>query len=108
MKKILELGKKGVRELFLLPTHLYRVLISPFLPPSCIYTPTCSHYMVESVRKHGIFKGATLGVFRISRCHHVLFYGGVDPVPPLFSKKELLYPYKIFFRRRGKKDSSSS
>ncbi len=59
--------------------------------------------MVESVRKHGIFKGGALGIFRISRCHHIFFYGGVDPVPLVFTKKELTTPYKIFFRRRHKK-----
>ncbi len=60
--------------------------------------------MVESVRRHGIFKGFLLGLFRISRCHHIFFLGGADPVPETFSKEELISPYKIFYRRRKKKD----
>ncbi len=63
--------------------------------------------MVKAVRTHGIFKGFTLGFFRILRCHHTLFYGGYDPVPENWSKKTLFHPYTIFFKRwRRKKDES--
>lgn len=91
---------KLFREICLLPTHFYRLIISPHLPPSCIYTPTCSSYMVEAVRRHGVIKGTTLGLARIVRCHHTWFLGGPDPVPDEFSCKEIKTPYTIFRRHR--------
>ncbi len=59
----------------------YQWFISPLLPKNCRYEPTCSHYMVEALQFHGIFKGFYLGVKRILRCHP---WGGegYDPVPP--------------------------
>ncbi len=72
--------KTLIRKAFLLPVYFYRYCISPFTPPSCRYTPTCSRYMVEAVMKYGIFKGGWLGVKRILRCNP---WGGsgYDPVP---------------------------
>lgn len=93
-----------IREIFLLPTHLYRLVISPWLPPSCIYTPSCSTYMVEAVRRHGILRGTVLGLARIGRCHHMFFLGGPDPVPDHFSCTEVRTPYVMFRRRRGRRD----
>ncbi len=71
--------KKLLRNIFLLPVYFYRACISPLLPPSCRYTPTCSQYMVEAVTKYGIFKGGWLGIKRLLRCHP---WGGsgYDPV----------------------------
>lgn len=73
-------GKTILRKVFLLPVYFYRTCISPFTPPSCRFTPTCSQYMVEAVLKYGIFKGTWLGIKRILRCHP---WGGsgYDPVP---------------------------
>lgn len=70
----------GLSWLLLLPIFFYRNCISPFTPPSCRYTPTCSQYAVEAIRKHGPFKGLWLAVKRILRCHP---WGGsgYDPVP---------------------------
>ncbi len=50
------------------------------LPPSCRYTPTCSEYAIEAIKKHGPFKGLWLATKRILRCHP---WGGhgYDPVP---------------------------
>jgi putative membrane protein insertion efficiency factor len=58
----------------------YQVAISPYLPNSCRYTPTCSHYMIQAVQKHGALKGGWLGLKRIASCHP---WGGhgYDPVP---------------------------
>jgi putative membrane protein insertion efficiency factor len=59
---------------------IYQLLISPLFPPSCRFTPTCSHYTVEALQKYGILKGSWLGFRRIIRCHP---WGGsgYDPVP---------------------------
>jgi putative membrane protein insertion efficiency factor len=61
--------------------RIYQMGISPLLPNSCRYTPTCSSYMIEALRIHGPLKGLWLGSKRISRCHP---WGGegYDPVPP--------------------------
>lgn len=60
--------------------RLYQLIISPFLPNACRYTPTCSQYGIEAFRKYGFFKGFALTARRISRCHP---WGGsgYDPVP---------------------------
>lgn len=58
----------------------YKIFISPLLPPSCRYTPTCSEYGLQAIKKYGPFKGGWLALKRISRCHP---WGGhgYDPVP---------------------------
>ncbi|KIA83089.1 hypothetical protein OA84_05925 [Kaistella solincola] len=65
--------------------RVYQMVISPLLPNSCRYTPTCSSYMIEALRIHGPFKGLWLGSKRIGRCHP---WGGegYDPVPPKSKK----------------------
>jgi putative membrane protein insertion efficiency factor len=60
--------------------RIYQWVISPLLGPKCRYQPTCSHYAVEALKKHGPFKGLWLAVRRISRCHP-LGGSGWDPVP---------------------------
>jgi putative membrane protein insertion efficiency factor len=57
----------------------YRLFISPLLPPSCRFTPTCSEYAMEAIQKYGAFRGVYLGVRRILRCHP-FHAGGYDPV----------------------------
>ena len=66
--------------LLLIPIYFYRICISPLTPPSCRFTPTCSAYAVEAIKKHGPVKGFYLTVRRILRCHP---WGGsgYDPVP---------------------------
>jgi len=58
---------------------IYQLIISPLLPPSCRFTPTCSHYSLEALKKYGIFKGGWLSFRRIIKCHP---WGGsgYDPV----------------------------
>ena len=65
---------------FLLLIKIYQSLISPILGPSCRFTPTCSQYGKEALKKHGLFKGLYLTLNRLSSCHP---WGksGHDPVP---------------------------
>lgn len=58
----------------------YQVVLSPLLPPSCRYHPTCSNYAIEALEKHGALRGGWLAVKRIARCHPFR-PGGFDPVP---------------------------
>lgn len=60
--------------------ELYRRFVSPFLPPSCRFTPSCSLYTLEAIQNHGPIKGIALGVWRILRCNPFC-KGGHDPVP---------------------------
>lgn len=60
--------------------RFYQIAISPAFPPSCRFTPTCSAYALEALKKHGLFKGSYLAVKRILRCHP-WNDGGYDPVP---------------------------
>jgi len=63
-----------------LPIVFYQTCISPFTPPSCRFTPTCSEYAKQALRKHGPLKGLWLAVWRLLRCNP---WGGsgYDPVP---------------------------
>lgn len=65
---------------FILIIIFYRYLISPGLPRSCNFTPTCSQYSLEAISKYGIIKGGILAAKRIWRCRGSV-PGGYDPVP---------------------------
>ncbi|MBR1543977.1 MAG: membrane protein insertion efficiency factor YidD [Muribaculaceae bacterium] len=67
-------------ELLILPIRFYQKFISPMFPAVCRFTPTCSQYAVEAIRKHGPLRGLWLAVKRILRCNP---WGGsgYDPVP---------------------------
>ena len=68
------------RRIVLLPIRGYQKFISPGLPPSCRFSPSCSQYALEAVSKHGALKGMWLGARRLVRCHP-FNPGGYDPVP---------------------------
>ncbi len=71
---------RGLSWVLILPILFYRQFISPFTPPSCRFTPTCSEYARQAILKHGPVKGLALAIWRILRCNP---WGGsgYDPVP---------------------------
>lgn len=78
--QILRLVSEVLVWILILPIRFYQKFISPLTPPSCRFTPTCSQYAIEALRKHGPFKGTWLAIRRILRCHPWGGYG-YDPVP---------------------------
>lgn len=75
-----------IKNLFIKIVRLYQLLISPLLPPSCRYTPTCSRYAIEALEVHGAVLGSWLTLKRLLRCQP---WGGhgYDPVPPRHGHK---------------------
>ena len=80
-----------VRHALILLVRAYQVGLSPLLPASCRYTPSCSAYAVEALERHGALRGSWLTLRRLSRCHP---WGGhgYDPVPPAPRGPEALEP----------------
>lgn len=76
----MELIKRILIFPFVILIRFYQICISPFTPASCRFSPTCSHYALEALKKHGLIKGGWLGIKRIASCHP---WGksGYDPVP---------------------------
>jgi putative membrane protein insertion efficiency factor len=64
----------------------YQRLVSPLLPPSCRFAPTCSEYAAQAIVEHGIVRGVGLAMFRLARCHP-FHPGGYDP-PPVTRRRE--------------------
>ncbi len=80
MREMYNFIKKVIGWIFILPIKIYQKVISPILPSSCRYTPTCSQYMIEAIQKYGPLKGGWLGLKRIGSCHPWGGHGH-DPVP---------------------------
>ena len=80
MRRILHSVSQVVAWILVLPIRFYQTAISPYTPPSCRFTPTCSEYARQALLKHGPIKGLYLAIRRILRCHP---WGGsgYDPVP---------------------------
>ncbi len=83
MSPLDRISKLG-RSVLIAPIRLYQKVHPYFFRGVCRFHPTCSHYAIEAIRVHGVFKGFYLAVFRILRCNPFC-KGGYDPVPP---KKE--------------------
>ncbi len=80
--------KKYIKKFLIFLIRTYQVTLSPRVSHgACRYYPTCSHYAIEAIEVHGIFKGSFLAFKRILRCNP-LFKGGYDPVPPKKNKNE--------------------
>jgi putative membrane protein insertion efficiency factor len=73
---ILELPRRSLAGLI----RGYQLVLSPLLPPSCRFYPSCSQYALEAVNRHGAMKGTWLAARRLARCHP-FNPGGYDPVP---------------------------
>lgn len=78
--KLLNVLSKLIVAILLVPIRIYQKLISPFLPSTCRYTPTCSAYAAEALQKHGPIKGFWLALKRIVSCNPWGGHGH-DPVP---------------------------
>ena len=59
--------------------RLYKLVVSPWLPPSCRFTPTCSEYAIDALAEYGLLRGTRLAIGRLLRCHP-LHAGGFDPL----------------------------
>ena len=77
---------KIIREIAVAFIKLYRLLLSPMLGPRCRFTPSCSEYAIESIRTHGVFKGAIYAIKRIVSCRPGGKHG-YDPVPRINNKR---------------------
>jgi uncharacterized protein len=79
-RRAVRLGGRAVAWVLMTFVRAYQILISPLLPPSCRYFPSCSAYALEALDRHGPIKGSWLAARRIGRCHPFR-PGGYDPVP---------------------------
>jgi uncharacterized protein len=79
MKAIFQTLSQGARWLLLSAIRIYQAT-APVRPRVCRYTPSCSEYTAESIRRYGVYTGVALGLRRILRCNP-LSPGGYDPVP---------------------------
>ena len=76
MRRLLALPRRAL----VLVIRGYQKVISPALPPSCRFYPSCSQYAIEAIARHGALRGSWLAARRLARCHP-FHPGGVDPVP---------------------------
>ena len=72
---------RWLRLLAVAPIRFYRRFVSPWTPPTCRFSPTCSAYAQEAILRHGVLRGGWLATRRVLRCHP-FGGGGYDPVPP--------------------------
>lgn len=78
---------KIIVKIIILIIRAYQYIISPYLPPSCRYSPTCSEYAIEAFQRFGFIRGLILSTRRLFSCHP-WHCGGHDPVPTSFTLKK--------------------
>ena len=80
VRRLIKIISRILVWVLLLPIRFYQVAITPYTPPACRFTPTCSEYARQALIKHGPVKGLALAIWRILRCKP---WGGsgYDPVP---------------------------
>ncbi len=83
-QKFIQKTGRLLSNLLIIPVKIYQLIISPLLPPSCRYYPSCSQYTIQALQKHGPVKGMYLSIKRILSCNP-FSKGGYDPVPENFS-----------------------
>ena len=81
--------------------RLYQLVLSPVLPPSCRYLPSCSDYAIEALAVHGTPTGLWLTLRRIASCHP-WGGGGYDPVPPVAPENPRLHRHACGAARPGR------
>ena len=69
-----------MRMLLVMCIRLYRIVISPILPPRCRFQPSCSEYALQAVQRYGAIRGSWYAIRRLLRCHPFA-QGGYDPLP---------------------------
>ena len=80
LARLTQQASRVIQQGLLTLIRCYQYLLSPLLPRSCRFYPTCSHYAAEALQKHGLLLGLLLSLRRIVRCHP-FHPGGYDPVP---------------------------
>jgi putative membrane protein insertion efficiency factor len=91
-------ARHAFRILLSVPVWLYQKIVSPAIPPHCIYTPSCSEYTRRAILAHGLL-GAVAGLMRVFRCVGGLYSGGDDPVPERITVGYLFGSYRRFWHR---------
>jgi putative membrane protein insertion efficiency factor len=84
MPELLHVPRRLAVAILSAPILAYRYVLSPVMPPSCRFHPSCSAYALEALATHGPFKGSWLALRRLTRCHPITWLGGgsgYDPVP---------------------------
>lgn len=74
VEKVVALGR-----VFIAVIRVYQRFVSPLFPPSCRFTPNCSRYTIQAIRKYGPVRGGAMGAWRVLRCNP-FSKGGYDPV----------------------------
>jgi len=67
----------------------YKLIISPYLGPSCRYLPTCSEYSIEALKTYGLLKGSFMSLKRILSCHPIKFLGGGEGFDPVNKERKI-------------------
>ena len=68
---------------------VYKLIISPYLGPSCRYLPTCSEYSIEALKTYGLLKGSFMSLKRILSCHPIKFLGGGEGFDPVNKERKI-------------------